>query len=94
MGPYEPMGFTRATWNNPTFACRIKGPVNAEVTLDNTTSVTWGGWFKIAGLTLSDKQTQTTRTSLVIDPDEGKTPRYCGSGADLADSGLVREISW
>lgn len=88
----KPLGYTKSLDNNPTFDCKTSGPIGSKVTMDNTTSVTWGGWYSIAGFSLDDKQTQSTQTSLTIDPDDGETARYCGSGSTLATSPFLREI--
>ena len=93
--PYEfSSGYTKGVANNPTFTCATEGPVNSKVTFSTTATVKWGGWFEIAGVKLSNTQTQSSGTSLTVDPDTGKTPRYCGSNSSgLRYSGFVREIS-
>ncbi|GAB6986773.1 hypothetical protein JCM10369A_32980 [Nocardioides pyridinolyticus] len=102
--PYETLEFTKPVSNNPDFTCRITGPVNSEVILKDTVTTSWGGWFAItvkpprstSSITtyLDNKQTQTSSTSLTIDPDAGETARYCGSNSSsLSNSAFVREVT-
>jgi hypothetical protein len=89
--PYEATGFTRNVKNNPTFKCRARGPVANPVEFSTATTARWQGWFSIIGVGVDNTQTQTKETSLRIRPDDGKTPRYCGSGSLLNKSAFVRE---
>jgi hypothetical protein len=90
--PYEATGFTKNVHNTPTFKCRSRGPVANEVNLTSKTTVRWQGWFSIIGIGMDNTQMQTKATSLRIRPDNGTTPRYCGSAWPLRESAFVREL--
>lgn len=90
--PYEATGYTRNVENNPTFKCKTKGPIANAVVFTGKATVRWQGWFSIIGVGVDNTQTQSEATSLRINPDSGKTPRYCGSSSRLRKSAFVREL--
>ena len=73
-------GGSRSVARIPGITCPYAQTIRSRTTFDGEVTVTWSGWYSVAGVTLNDKQTQQTQVAVTVRPDRGETrPRYCGT---------------
>jgi hypothetical protein len=73
-------GGSRSVARIPGIGCPYEQTIRSKTTFDGSVTVTWSGWYSVAGVSLNDKQTQQNEVAVTVRPDPGeKRPRYCGT---------------
>lgn len=82
-----------------TFSCGGTGPayvdtITVETSVAKNSTVRYGGFFTIAGVTLDSKQSDSDSQTFTIKPDSGARAKICGSNTTPAYARLVKEMTY
>jgi hypothetical protein len=85
-------GGSRSVARIPGIACPYEQTIRSKTTFDGTVTVTWRGWYSVAGVTVNNKQTQQTEVAVIVRPDRGeKKPMYCGTNRVFQVAAKLKE---
>jgi hypothetical protein len=85
-------GGSRSVARIPGIGCPYAQTIRSKTTFDGSVTVTWSGWYSVAGVTLNDKQTQQNEVAVTVRPDPGeKYPRYCGTNRVFRVAAKLKE---